>query len=111
MQPFLRLLSALVVIASFHPATGLKCFSHQDAALCDDSSTHRIVECHGANPGCSIAESYVYMGVLGARRSCDRSCLDDLNSSNEGCHFHNVNGGYINICNCGSDGCNRNFDT
>ena len=111
MERFLKFLSAVLIIASFHPAAGLHCFSSQDDALCDDASTHHIVECHGANPGCSISESYVYMGVVGAIRMCDRSCLVDLNSSNEGCHFKNVEGGYINICNCGSDGCNRNFDS
>ena len=111
MQRFLNFLSAVVIIASFNPASGLKCFSHEDHTLCDDTSDGRVIECSGVNPGCSIAESYVYLGIGGAFRSCEKSCLSDLNSSNEGCHFKNVEGGYINICNCGSDGCNRNFHT
>ena len=63
-QGCLKFLSTLVVIALFHPATGLQCFSHQTAALCDDTFEGRVVECHGANTGCSIAESYVYMGIV-----------------------------------------------
>ena len=104
-------LSAVVIIASFHPATGLKCFQQEDHKLCDDTSVGGVRTCDGANPGCSISESYVYMGIAGAVRICQRSCLDDLNSSNEGCHYNNIDGGYVNICNCGSDGCNRDFHT
>ena len=111
MKVFLNFVSAAVIIAAFHPATGLNCFKHKEDHLCDNTSDGKVVECHGTNPGCSISETFMSMGTLGALKKCHKSCLDDLNSSNEGCYFNNINGGYVNICNCGSDGCNRNFDT
>merc|ERR1719244_2293943 len=112
MTYFLHFISAAVIIgAAFHPTTGLKCFIKKKSRLCDHTPDGELVECNGPNPGCSISETFVYMGAVGAIKKCSKSCLDDLNSSNEGCYFNNINGGYVNICNCGSDGCNRNFDT
>ena len=111
MKRFLSFVLAAVIIAAFHPATGLKCFSHDDDRLCDDTSDGEVVECQGPNPGCTISETFMSMGSVGAVKDCSKSCLDDLNSSNEGCYFNNIDGGYVNICNCGSDECNRNFDT
>ena len=112
MKHFLIFIFAAVIIATFHPASSLKCYSHQDNRhLCTDTSDGQIVECHGPNPGCSISETFMSMGTLGAVKNCHKDCLDDLNSSNEGYYFHNIDGGFVNICNCGTDGCNKNFDT
>ena len=101
---------AVAVTAAFHSATGLQCFSLDEDNLCDDASDGQVVECTGVNPGCSISETYAFIGV-GAVKTCSKGCLDDLNSSNEGCYFNEITGGYVNICNCGSDDCNRSFDT
>lgn len=113
MKGFLNLvLVAMIIAALFHSTTGLKCYSKYDNRhLCGDTTDGEIVECPGPNPGCSISETFMSMGSLGSVKNCDRSCLDDLNSSNEGCFSHNIQGGIVNICNCGSDGCNENFDT
>ena len=110
MKGFLNFILAAVIIAAFHSATALKCFSHEDDRLCDATSDGQVVECHGPNPGCSISETFMSLGSLGAVKKCSKSCLDDLNSSNEGCYVNNFDGGYVIIYNCGSDECNRNFD-
>lgn len=111
MKRILYFFSVALTIAAFHPATGLQCFIQEEDRLCSRTSDGQLVECPGPNPGCSISETYVSLGTLGAIKKCSKSCLDDLNSSNEGCYLNNLEGGYVNICNCGSDGCNKNFDT
>ena len=107
----LSFILAVVIIATFHPTNALQCFKKKKNSLCDDTFDGKVMECLGSNPGCSISETFVSMGSLGAIKKCSRSCLDDLNSSNEGCFFNNLDGGYVRICNCGSDECNENFDT
>ena len=111
MKPLVNFILAAVIIAAFHPATGLKCFTSDDDNLCGDTTDGQVVECPGPNPGCTISETYAFLGSAGALKTCSRSCLDDLNSSNEGCYFNEIVGGYVNICNCGNDECNLNFDT
>ena len=111
MKRSLIFIFAVVIIAAFHPANALQCFNKEKDRLCSDHVNGEVVECLGSNPGCSISETFMSLGSLGAIKKCSRSCLDDLNSSNEGCFFNNLDGGYVRICNCGSDECNENFDT
>ena len=110
MTYFLNFILIAVIIAAFQSANGLMCHKKNEDRLCDDTSDG-LVECPGPNPGCSISETFVSLGSLGAVKKCHKSCLEDLNASNEGCFFNLLDGGYVNICNCGSDGCNQNFDT
>ena len=113
MKRFLTFIFAVVLIATFHHATALKCFADVKDDLCGDTPDGELVECPSSmdNPGCLISETDATTPEYGVD-VCQRRCLE-LPPESVRCWYGEYGDGelFLKSCGCRSDGCNENFDT